>query len=152
MQMEEVKGAAAGQQAASEAQAPKQGLFSRILSFASGSKSKAKASPQRELDIDRNLSCEEMDSDDLGGDLNLSEDEGGQEERVFRKQYKAQKRVETRSKAANVYRQEFDTNVFEVALDCLANKGQLATGDAEICPKCQAVFNSTSTITEIDGN
>ena len=30
--------------------------------------------------MDRNLSCEEMDSDDLGGDLNLSDSEGGQED------------------------------------------------------------------------
>lgn len=27
--------------------------------------------------MDRNLSCEEMDSDDLDGGLNLSDDEGG---------------------------------------------------------------------------
>ena len=37
------------------------------------------------LDMDRNLSCEEMDSDDLGGDLNLSgEEDGGQQRAVWR--------------------------------------------------------------------
>ena len=35
--------------------------------------------------MDRNLSCEEMDSDDLGGGLNLSDDEGGQEMRSMKR-------------------------------------------------------------------
>ena len=45
-----------------------------------GSKKKAKAnnSGNEEIqELDRNLSCEEMDSDDLGGDLNLSDQEDG---------------------------------------------------------------------------
>ena len=50
-----------------------------------------------------------------------------------------------------MYRQEFDTNVFEVKLDGLAEKGEMATGDAEICPRCQAVFNKFSWLTEKDG-
>lgn len=45
--------------------------------------------------MDRNLSCEEMDSDDLGGDLNLSDSEGGQEERVIRRKFKTSKRAAT---------------------------------------------------------
>jgi len=32
--------------------------------------------------MDRNLSCDEMDSDDLDGDLNLSDDEGGAAKRT----------------------------------------------------------------------
>lgn len=51
-----------------------------------------------------------------------------------------------------MYRQEFDTNVFEVALECLANKGSMATGDAELCEGCQAVFSKQSVLTEKDGN
>ena len=73
-------------------------------------------------ELDRNLSCEEMDSDDLGGDLNLSDNEDGANERAFRRDFRAQKRAVTHQKA-NVYAQEFDTNVFEVKLDCLADKG-----------------------------
>lgn len=42
--------------------------------------------------------------------------------------------------------------MFEVALSCLADKGNMATGDAEICSKCQGVFNMTSVIKEVDGN
>ena len=72
--------------------------------------------------IDRNLSCEELDSDDLGGDLNLSDSDDGQQKRAFRREFKARKRGANQERA-NVYRQEFDTNVFEVALDCLADKG-----------------------------
>lgn len=92
-----------------------------------------------------------MDSDDLGGDLNLSDNEDGANERAFRRDFRAQKRAVTKKKA-NVYAQEFDTNVFEVKLDCLADKGQIATGDAEICEKCGAVFNKFSVLTERDGN
>lgn len=39
-----------------------------------------------------------------------------------------------------------------MALDILADKGQLATGDAELCTRCQAVFNSMSVLKEVDGN
>lgn len=111
----------------------KPGFFSRLassLTFGGSKKKAAQSPPQMKKrarrasidEMDRNLSCEEMDSDDLGGDLNLSDSEGGQEERVIRRNYKAQKRA-TRNESVNKYRHEFDTNVFEVALDCLANKG-----------------------------
>jgi len=63
-----------------------------------------------------------MDSDDLGGDLNLSDCEDGQERRGVWKSHKQSKRATT-NQAAEVYRQEFDTNVFEIALDILADKG-----------------------------
>lgn len=43
--------------------------------------------------------------------------------------------------------QEFDTNVFEVTLDCLENKGEVATGDAEICKICSGVFSKFSKLT-----
>jgi len=40
------------------------------------------------LEMDRNLSCEEMDSDDLGGDLNLSDNEDGAQDRMVRRNFK----------------------------------------------------------------
>ena len=47
---------------------------------------------------------------------------------------------------------EFDTNVFQVALDCLENKGEIATGDATICTTCAGVFSMFSKLTqEMDG-
>lgn len=49
------------------------------------------------------------------------------------------------------YAIEFDTNVFKIALECLQNKGQLATGDAEFCTSCKGVFNQSSVLTEKDG-
>ena len=61
--------------------------------------------------MDRNLSCEEMDSDDLGGDLNLSDREDGGEQRNVWRSHKAKKRSKNHE-AAGVYRQEIDTNVF----------------------------------------
>lgn len=42
--------------------------------------------------------------------------------------------------------------MFEVGLSCLADKGQLATGDAELCTVCQAVFNQMSKLEDRDGN
>lgn len=41
------------------------------------------------VELDRNLSCEELDSDDLGGDLNLSDSDGGEQKRVIRRDFKA---------------------------------------------------------------
>lgn len=36
--------------------------------------------------------------------------------------------------------------MFEIGLDCLKNDGEVATGDAEFCPNCNAVFNLKSKI------
>ena len=64
----------------------KQGFFSKLASnFSFGGAGGGNvdngirlAAPKM-LEMDRNLSCEEMDSDDLGGDLNLSDLEDGGE-------------------------------------------------------------------------
>jgi len=106
------------------------------------------------LELDRNLSCNEMDSDDLDGDLNLSdEDEGAraqvrqQNQNVLQQQPQVAQTVAPREK----YAVEFDTNVFRVSLDCLQNKGQLVTGDAELCKQCNGVFNQTSQLADEGG-
>ena len=49
------------------------------------------------------------------------------------------------------YVQEFDTNVFQVALDCLGNEGEVATGDATICSTCAGVFSKFSSIVMEEG-
>ena len=107
----------------------------------------------QELNMQRNLSDIEMDADDLSGDLGLSDDENdGERKRGMLKIQKAEKRAKRASKPMmvkkkkQVFRQEFDTNVFEVALSCLEHKGKIATGDAEICQKCKAVFNQYSVL------
>ena len=96
---------AASQPMAAAAQsdmAPQQeekGFFASLKSAFTfgGSKSKAPVMKRRESieEMDRNLSCEEMDSDDLGGELNLSDCEDGAEERAFRRNYKQSKRAAT---------------------------------------------------------
>jgi len=96
------------------------------------------------LEMNRNLSDIEMDADDLSGELGLSDEEDGERMRGMIKQSKQAKRAKRKvpvSKKQQVFRQEFDTNVFEVALACLEHKGQIATGDPEFCQKCKAVFN-----------
>ena len=95
--------------------------------------------------MDRNLSCDEMDSDDLDGDLNLSDEDSGA---ATRGQIREARRAAPQQEAEDreQYQVEFDTNVFKVKLDVLQERGQLATGDACFCKKCKGVFNSTSTL------
>lgn len=54
-----------------------------------------------------------------------------------------------KKKFRNAYEAEVDTNIYQIALECLKNDADMATGDAEICPKCQAVFNNHSKVEEI---
>jgi len=100
--------------------------------------------------MQRNLSAAACDSDDLAGDLNLSDQE---DNAVQRGQIKsANKKIrQKKGKKANKYHVEVDTNVFEVKLACLKDNVELATGDAEFCKTCKAVFNSFSKITIEDG-
>ena len=104
--------------------------------------------------MNRNLSDIEMDADDLSGELGLSDDEDGERKRVMIITQKQAKRAKRGApvKKKQVFRQEFDTNVFEVALACLEHKGQIATGDPEFCQRCKAVFNQQSKIVEVDGH
>mmetsp|Transcript_24356 Transcript_24356/g.30227 ORF Transcript_24356/g.30227 Transcript_24356/m.30227 type:complete len:184 (-) Transcript_24356:1514-2065(-) len=84
-----------------------------------------------------------MDSDDLDGDLNLSDDESGAQNR---RQLRAQRQAAPKEDREQ-YEVEFDTNVFKIQLDCLEHRGQIATGDAEFCTKCKGVFNKESELT-----
>lgn len=93
---------------------------------------------------ERNNSCCEVDSDDLEGDLNLSDEEGGSK-RVFLKQRRQKKK-----RKANVYRQEVDTNIFKMDFNCLKQGAELATGDPTLCEDCKAVFNKKSKLTPLE--
>ena len=100
-------------------------------------------------EIDRYDSAEEVDSDDMAGDLCDSDSDDGQERRALFKVARASKRGAAGTEpAASKFNQEFDTNVFEVKLDCLENKGEVATGDAHICSACGAVFSNVSKLTK----
>lgn len=58
-------------------------MFASIMNLFGGKKADEPSNkpqekkPERRNSLDRNLSCDEMDSDDLEGDLNLSDDESG---------------------------------------------------------------------------
>ena len=88
----------------------------------------------------RYRSCEELDSDELDGDLNLSDSEG--EALSFRRKNKEQKA--SRRRPARQYRQEIDTNIFKIGFQTLKDKAELATGDMTYCSKCGAIFNMNS--------
>ena len=134
----------------------KGGFFSGIagkLGFGSKKKEESDNSSDPEVQMMRNMSAEEVDSDDMAGGLCYSDD--GSSRRENFKAVRSNKPV-SRASAAGPQKkrrkvvQEFDTNVYEVALDCLENKGELATGDAELCTTCTGVFNKFSQITQED--
>jgi transcription initiation factor IIE alpha subunit len=54
-----------------------------------------------------------------------------------------------KKKVRNAYEAEVDTNIYQISLECLKNDADMATGDAEICPKCHAVFNKHSKVIEV---
>ena len=104
-----------------------------------------------EVYMQRNMSAQECDSDDLAGELNLSDCED--DNLVSRQQIKQENKKirQKKGKKANKYVVEVDTNVFEVKLACLKENVELATGDAEFCKTCKAVFNSFSKISNKEG-
>jgi Sec23/Sec24 zinc finger len=89
----------------------------------------------------------ECDSDDLDGDLNLSDSENGSSKRASFKRQRRQKK----KRDANKYAVEADTNIFQISLSCLKNAGAMATGDPALCEKCQGVFNSSSQLKPVMG-
>ena len=149
-----------------EKKAKKKGFFRGLASaFTFGSKSKTSITTIKEEEdeeLDRNLSCEEVDSDDMAGGLCDSDDEDGAQRRAVFKAVRSEKRSTRGADSSGAgagaqatnskkYNQEFDTNVFEVKLDCLENKGEVATGDAQLCKTCSGVFSKLSKLaTETD--
>ena len=100
----------------------------------------------------RNLSCERVDSDDLSGELNLSDCEDNVKSRSAVKKEKNVKRQKKGKKLeANKYELEVDTNVFEINFNCLNQEAELATGDPELCKQCKAVFNKGSRTAQVNG-
>lgn len=90
-----------------------------------------------EVYMQRNMSCESVDDDDLYGDLNMSDDEDMQVQRkVMKKEKKKERKQRGEKGKANKHHVEVDTNVFQVNLDSLKTNTELATGDAEACKGC----------------
>lgn len=129
------------------------GFFSNLFSFASKKKEpqqqrqdSSENSDNEDKYMERNLSACECDSDDLEGEMNLSDSEDGSRKRaVFKAELKQERKKKGRSKA-NKYVVEIDTNIFEIKLDCLKAQTEIATGDAEICKGCAAVLNHKSVL------
>ena len=104
---------------------------------------------------DENLSCEEMDSDDMAGGLCDSDSDNGENRRAVFKAYRMEKKaledVEDDPDAdlaapPSKFVQEFDTNVFKFKLDCLENKSEMLPGKPIICKESGAVFCNISKI------
>ena len=72
--------------------------------------------------MDKNLSAEELDSDELDGDLNLSDEEDGGARREEIRQQRAAEQEESAAPRER-HNVEFDTNIFKVSLECLQNRG-----------------------------
>lgn len=100
---------------------------------------------EEDVYLHRNLSAQECDSDDLEGAMNYSDEEGAESRAIFKSQRKKERKMAGAKKASKYY-VEVDTNVFELKLDILNSKTELATGDAEQCKKCAATLNHKSSI------
>lgn len=75
-------------------------------------------------------SGEEVDSDDLGDDLDFIREK------------------EQRRQNAKKYKHEVDTNVFKITMRCLRDNVEIATGDPVFCKNCNGVLNMHSAIVE----
>ena len=86
------------------------------------SKEEVKQNPAATNDMDKNLSAEELDSDELDGDLNLSDEEDGGARREEIRQQRAAEQEESAAPRER-HNVEFDTNIFKISLECLENRG-----------------------------
>jgi RNase P subunit RPR2 len=86
-----------------------------------------------------------MDSDELDGDLNLSDCEDR------RSSFRAKNKDKKRKRPARRIVQEIDTNVYKIAFNTLKDNAELATGDPVFCEECKAVFNQYSKVEERKG-
>ena len=112
---------------------------------------KAKSSSDEDLSdaeyAENNRSCEMIDSDELEGELNLSECEEADEVLNVRQEAKKKRKNKGRK-----FRQEVDTNIFKIAFSTLKQNAEIATGDPYFCKGCQAVMNKFSTVVDVDEN
>ena len=77
-------------------------------------------------------------SEELEDALNYSDEEPSEQS----KKKKAAPRK--RKEPARVFKQEVDTNVFNISMATLKQGSELATGDPVFCSKCQAAFSKLS--------
>ncbi|CDW86904.1 type a von willebrand factor domain-containing protein [Stylonychia lemnae] len=107
----------------------------------SKSRSRSNSSQGSNKSGHRNRSIEMVHSDDLEGALNLSDcDDNAQESRS--------KQARQRKRPARIFKQEVDTNVFNISMQTLKKDSELATGDPVFCKQCNACFNFYSQVTQ----
>ena len=136
------------QQKVEEKAKAKKSIFSGL--FGSSAAKSEKKEVKMELDnVDSDEDCrsvEDVDSDELDGDLNLSGEEDNSHVQEFRMQSKAKKMVESK-RPARKFRQEIDTNIFKIEFSALKDNAEIVSGDPIVCFKCGAIFNINSEIT-----
>lgn len=105
-------------------------------------------------------SCEEVDSDDITGALDLSdEDQDHQTLHSYNRQahkiYKQRRRAKGKEPKATSYKMEVDTNIFEIRYTLSgANHTHTevieSTRSAIFCESCSAIFNAESKLKRLD--
>jgi len=95
----------------------------------------------------QNRSCESVSSDELDGDLDMSDEE---EEKAKATRMRAKQEKASRGHEARKFRQEIDTNIFKINFSSLNEKSEIATGDAVFCKECKAAFNMFSQLAAQD--
>lgn len=91
-------------------------------------------------------SMENISSDSLDGDLNLSDCEDYGNIRAKNKKEKSKRR----RGQARKFVQELDTNVFRIGFATLKDKAEIATGDPTFCKTCEACLNINSKLEQKD--
>lgn len=106
-------------------------------------RSRSRSASDSEEENERCRSIEMVHSDDLEGDLNLSDCE----DEMTTKQIRGAAAARKRKAPARIFKQEVDTNVFNISMATLKTDGELATGDPIFCAGCKAGFNIHSKVT-----
>ena len=117
------------QQKVEEKPKAKKSIFSGLFGSSKEAKSEKK-DVKMELDNvdseDDVRSVEDVDSDELDGDLNLSGEEDNSHVEQFRLQSKAKKMVGSK-RPARKFRQEIDTNIFKIEFKALKDNAEIVS-------------------------
>eukprot|EP00347_Sterkiella_histriomuscorum_P012379 403368807 len=122
----------------------------RSRSRSKGRKSRSRSNSGSGSDDEGNERCRSIvmvHSDDLEGALNLSDSEDMSTVNLKRGAMNRNKKA-----PARIFKQEVDTNVFNICMGTLKNDGELATGDPIFCKGCGASFNLHSIIVDAQSN
>lgn len=104
-------------------------------------RSRSRSNSGSDEENERCRSIEMVHSDELEGAINLSDCEDNSHVQEFRGQKAKRKKA-----PARIFKQEVDTNVFNISMGTLKTDGELATGDPIFCKSCGAAFNIHSKI------